>query len=178
MHDVTLGEEVAFLRSYLEIEETRFPERLSVSIDIAPEAVDARVPHLILQPLVENSIRHGVEKRSTPTRISVTAVRRNGELVLSVMDEGPGLPEGFDASNGGGMGLANVRERLARLYGPDHELVLRDRPGGGVEATMSLPYSAPAGPWLDQAKPDHAKPDHAEIDHAETDQAETDPTDG
>ena len=141
VHDVSLGEEVEFLRSYLEIEETRFRERLSVSIDVASDIMDARVPHLILQPLVENSLRHGVEKRSASTRIEVRAVRGNGNLVLTVSDEGPGLPDGFDPDKSGGMGLSNVRERLERLYGPEHALLLRNRPGGGVVATLSLPYT-------------------------------------
>jgi hypothetical protein len=140
VQDVSVREELEFLRSYLEIEETRFPDRLTVSLQVDPEALDARVPHLILQPLVENSIRHGVEQRSTPGCIHVSATRRNGVLELSVQDEGPGLPEGWVAAECDGLGLANVRERLERLYGADHRLELVNRPEGGVLARMSLPF--------------------------------------
>ncbi len=141
VQDVSLQEEVDFLRSYLEIAETRFQDRLTVSIDVEPGIADARVPHLILQPLVENSIRHGVEKLARPGRIDVRAVRRNGQLELTVTDDGPGLPPEWVAAECEGLGLANVTERLNRLYGQENLLELTNRPGGGLEAKMSLPYS-------------------------------------
>jgi two-component system LytT family sensor kinase len=146
VQDVSLREEVEFLQSYLAIEETRFQDRLTVLLQVGPEVMDARVPHLILQPLVENSIRHGVEKRSNPGRIEVAAARRNGLLELSVTDEGPGLPDGFVASTSKGLGLRNVRERLRRLYGPNHELEVSNRAGGGVLARMTLPFSTTSMP--------------------------------
>jgi len=146
VQDVSLREEVEFLESYLEIEETRFPDRLTVELEIPAEILDARVPHLILQPLVENSIRHGIEKRSTPGRVEVRAARKNGVLELQVTDEGPGLPEHWDAESNGGLGLANVRERLQRLYGDDHHLTLANRAGGGLEVRMSFPFTTEAAP--------------------------------
>jgi len=145
VQDVSLREEIEFLESYLEIEATRFQDRLTVAMRVDPSVLDARVPHLILQPLVENSIRHGVEKRSKPGRIEVSASRMNGALELAVTDEGPGLPDGWDPSQATGIGLANVRERLNRLYGADHELELVNRPGGGLLARMSLPFTTTDG---------------------------------
>lgn len=140
VQDVSLREELAFLRKYLEIEETRFPDRLTVEFEIDADTMDACVPHLILQPLVENSIRHGVEKRSGPGRIRLSAVRSDGALILTVEDEGPGLPPGWAVETASGLGLRNVRERLERLYGEDHQLHLENRRQGGVVARVALPF--------------------------------------
>ena len=138
VHEVSLKEELEFLRSYLEIEQTRFQDRLSIDLEIDPAALDARVPNLILQPIVENSIRHGLAPRSAPGHIEVRARQENGRLRLTVSDDGPGIPDGGQHRQG--MGLANVEARLSQLYGAEHSLELRNRPEGGLAVTISIPF--------------------------------------
>ncbi len=143
VHEVSLKEELEFLRSYLQIEQTRFQDRLTVRFDIEPETLDARVPNLILQPLVENAIRHGVVPRTSPGRIEVTARRWDGDLHLTVRDDGPGIPGGPPGSEGAGrngLGLANVRARLTRRYGSAGRLELRNHPEGGLVVSVTFPY--------------------------------------
>src|SRR5262249_49326690 len=108
--EVPLEEELAFLRRYLEIEQTRFGNRLTVQMDVGPDPLHARVPNLILQPLVENAIRHGIEPRARQGRIQLCAQRQNGELILRVQDNGAGLPAGGPGREG--IGLSNTRARL------------------------------------------------------------------
>jgi signal transduction histidine kinase len=139
---VPLREEIAFIRRYLEIEEIRFRGRLAVEIAIAPEALDALVPTLVLQPLVENAIRHGVEPHPRPGRVEITGQRAGGRLLLAVADNGEGLKPG--AGGRTGIGLPNTRARLAELYGPDHDFALGDRPGGGLLVRLALPFEAAA----------------------------------
>ena len=146
VHEVSLKEELEFLRSYLEIEKTRFQDRLSVDLQIDPTALDARVPNLILQPLVENSIRHGLAPRSTPGHIEVRAEREDGKLRLTVSDDGPGLPDGPDNWRKQGLGLANVQARLTQLYGADHQLALKNRPEGGLAVTLTIPFRVGSAP--------------------------------
>jgi len=137
---VPLKQELTFLGLYLEIEQTRFSDRLNIRFDVAPDALDLLVPNLILQPLVENAIRHGVSKRSEPGRVIVRGRRRNGTLELGVENDGPPLgPGGVERM---GIGLATTRERLHRLYGGDASLVLSDLPEGGVVAEVRLPVIA------------------------------------
>ena len=97
------------------------------------------MPALILQPLVENAVRHGIARRAAPGLIAVTARASDATLELSVEDNGPGLPDGRDAASAAGVGLANVRARLAQLYGAASQLTLASVPGGGVNATVRLP---------------------------------------
>jgi two-component system LytT family sensor kinase len=136
---IPLHEELEFLQKYLEIEQTRFQDRLSVDFDIDPETLDAEVPRLILQPLVENAIKHGVAPRMGPGAISIAA-RRDGErLCLSVRDNGVGLTGGSRAQLHGGVGLSNTRDRLECLYGADQSLnFVEEAPGLTVE--MRLPF--------------------------------------
>jgi signal transduction histidine kinase len=140
--EVALKDELEFLQKYVEIEETRFGDRLSVDYDIDPDALDARVPNLILQPLVENSIRHAIAIRVGPGFIRIGARRAGPRLELTVHDNGPGLPDGPSATAGNGVGLANTRSRLEHLYGPDHELALSSPPGGGLLVTVAIPFRA------------------------------------
>lgn len=139
VHEVALKEELEFLRSYLEIEQTRFEDRLQVVIDAEPETLGAYVPNLILQPLVENSIRHAIAPRTTPGRVEVQADRADGRLRLIVRDDGPGLSSDAGAAREG-LGLTNVRARLSQLYGSEQELRLANRTGGGLEVTLLLPF--------------------------------------
>ncbi|MEN3335286.1 MAG: two-component system, LytTR family, sensor kinase [Blastocatellia bacterium] len=139
---VTLQEELEFLRCYLEIEQVRFQDRLTVSLDIAPEALDALVPNLILQPIVENAIRHGIVTQVGPGRIEVRAAHLNGTLVLVVKDNGPGLASAQDSAGKlrGGVGLANTRARLEHLYGAAQRFEMVDALEGGLQVTLEIPF--------------------------------------
>jgi two-component system LytT family sensor kinase len=132
-----LREEIAFIEKYLEIERIRFRDRLAVEIRVAPDTLDLEVPSLILQPLVENAIRHGIEPHARPGRIEVEARRENGTLMLVVRDNGAGQPPGGFTREG--IGLANTRERLRELYGDGHRFELANHPAGGLEVRLVLP---------------------------------------
>jgi LytS/YehU family sensor histidine kinase len=138
-HEVPLRKEMEFLKLYLEIEQMRFEDRLTISYDIDPKAEDLLVPQLILQPLLENALRHGILPREEPGRIELSARVLNSTLELKVRDNGNGLslPPGSPLREG--VGLANVRSRLAHLYGSDQQLTLRNGPEGGVEAIITMP---------------------------------------
>ncbi|HEU4557853.1 MAG TPA: sensor histidine kinase [Longimicrobium sp.] len=139
--EVPLRDELDFVRHYLEVEGIRFQDRLKVRIDVAPDVpLDARVPHLILQPLVENAIRHGVEKRAAAGNVTVSVVRQDGMLRLRVTDDGPGPNP--HANGRSGVGLANTRERLAYLYGGRHAFELVPGEHGGAVATVAVPIDA------------------------------------
>jgi two-component system, LytTR family, sensor kinase len=135
-----LRDEMGFIERYLEIERIRFRDRLSVRIDVEPATLDAEVPSLILQPLVENAIRHGIEPNARSGRIELTARRQNGSLVLTVRDNGSGLPAGGPAREG--IGLSNTRARLAELYGDSHRFELANHPEGGLEVRLLVPATA------------------------------------
>jgi two-component system, LytTR family, sensor kinase len=140
IHEVSLGEELRILDLYLEIERTRFEDRLSVHIDVPSELREAMVPNLVLQPLVENAIRHGVGKKSGSGWISIAAEKYGETLVLRVTDNGEGLRENSGRHPGSGKGLAITRGRLESLYGPDQSLVLRNLQTGGAEARITMPF--------------------------------------
>lgn len=136
--EVTLRRELDFLSPYLEIEQARLGPRLSVRLDIDDELLDACLPYLILQPLVENAIRHGLAPRTSTGRLAIRAWRDNGRLALEVADNGPGVR--FDHNFQEGIGLSNTRARLKALYGDNQSLALRPAPGGGLIVTVTLPY--------------------------------------
>lgn len=138
--EVALKDELEFLQKYLEIEQARFGDRLTVEFSIDPETLDAQVPNLILQPLVENSIRHAVAVRIEPGHIAVKARRVEDALELTVRDNGPGMPPGRLAAPSRGVGLSNTRSRLERLYGAAQHLTFAEPPGGGLIVTVSLPF--------------------------------------
>ena len=138
--EVPLRRELEFLELYLDIQQMRFPDRLRVQMEIAPETLDAEVPNLILQPLVENAISHGIAPRAAPGTVGVSARRDDSLLEIKVYDDGPGLRPNARAGEGSGIGLANTRARLAQLYGAGHRFDVRDRPEGGVEATLVDPF--------------------------------------
>jgi len=137
--EVTLAEELEFVRQYLAIEEVRFPDRLRPIFDVDPSLERAAVPEFVLQPLVENALRHGLARRVTATLLKIEARREGDELVLRVTDDGPG-PGEAPAEETTGVGLMNLRERLASLYGARARLDLAGTPGGGAVATVRLPY--------------------------------------
>jgi len=135
---VTLREELAFLRRYLEIEEIRFQDRLTVRFEIDPSVEDLLVPNLILQPLVENAVRHAVEPRPDAGTVVVRAGSTGGVLELAVLDDGPGTG-GVTTASGNGIGLSTTRARLEGLYGGAGELRLEPRPGGGLAVLVRIP---------------------------------------
>jgi len=141
---VTLQEELEFLRCYLEIEHVRFHDRLTVSMQIEPGTLDARVPNLILQPIVENAIRHGIVSRIAPGQIEISARLSGDALQLQVKDNGPGLRlvEAGRATFKEGLGLANTRARLAQMYGPAHRFEMADAPEGGLQVTLTIPFES------------------------------------
>jgi two-component system LytT family sensor kinase len=136
--EVTLARELEYLKLYLSIEQVRFPDRLRVDIEVDPEMLDAAVPHMGLQPLVENAIRHGAGQRATAVTIEIRALRHGDALQLTVRDDGPG----FSAPGAGGsnLGLANTRARLKQLYGDASALTTANDPRGGALVTMTLPF--------------------------------------
>ena len=139
--EVPLRQEIEFLNCYLEIERIRFRDRLTTRIEAEPQVLDCRVPNLILQPIVENAIRHGVSQRSAPGHVEVRATRAGQLLRLEVRDNGRGLPEGAEErrSKQGGVGLANTRARLQQLYGGSYRFELSNSPAGGAVVTLELP---------------------------------------
>lgn len=147
--EVPLKQELDFIRSYLEIEQIRFRDRLQVTIHAEPDVLDAKVPHLILQPLVENAIRHGIAPHLFASKVTVAARRANGRLELLVRDDGPGTGVGDTARPG--IGLSNTRARLTRLYGDDFGLAVENAAGGGLEARIELPFALAPVDWVGEA---------------------------
>jgi two-component system, LytTR family, sensor kinase len=138
--EVPLRRELEHLDRYLDIERTRFRDRLRVDVEAGPDVLDAAVPSLILQPIVENALRHGVGSRPGPGRVEVRAERANGRLVIRVRDDGPGLSGTPPHGDGTGIGLTNTRSRIEQLYGHEARLDLTNAPTGGVEVSMTIPY--------------------------------------
>lgn len=134
--EVPLREELAFLRRYIEIMEIRFQGKLQVAMNVGDDALDALVPNLVLQPIVENALEHGAARAEGEGRIELSARRDGDELRLAVRDNGPGLDDGAAA----GVGVANTRARLEQLYGEFATLTLSNAAGGGVLAEIVLPY--------------------------------------
>jgi two-component system, LytTR family, sensor kinase len=143
--EVPLRRELEHLDRYLDIERTRFRDRLRVEVEADADALDAAVPKLFLQPIVENALRHGIGSRPGPGSVAIRASRQNGRLVILVRDDGPGLANGSDSVDGAGIGLSNTRARIEQLYGRDAELSLRNVAGGGAEVSMKIPYRSVAG---------------------------------
>ncbi|MDQ2889695.1 MAG: histidine kinase [Gemmatimonadota bacterium] len=137
--EIPLHEELAFLHSYLAIEKIRFPDRLTVRITVDDALLDAMVPNLVLQPLVENAIRYGVARSSLGGCVEVSGQRHDDRIVLQVRDNGPGLPNDWLPSMNGGVGLANTQGRLQHMYGDRHEFLLGNSASGGAEVTMIIP---------------------------------------
>lgn len=135
---VTLRDELDFAARYLEIETTRFPDRLRTRVEVDPAAAQARVPNLILQPLVENAVKHGIAPRIGGGEIAIRARVAGARLRVEVHDDGVGVAAA-PATAGHGLGLAHVRKRLSQLYGDDHAFTLAPAAGGGTVATLELP---------------------------------------
>ena len=139
LHEVPFKDELEFLKRYLDIEQTRFQDRLKVVMTIEPETLDALVPSLILQPLVENSVRHGIAPRPEGGCIKIKAWRESSLLRLEVEDDGPGVNSNTPLKEG--IGLTNTRARVRNLYGDGHGLTLHNAVGGGLVVSLSIPFS-------------------------------------
>jgi len=138
--EVPLKREIEFVERYLAMEKVRFQDRLQVRTEIEPDTLDALVPNLVLQPIVENAIRHGIESQAGPTTVSVRASRERGALRLSVSDDGPGFRGTAETRKSPGVGLNNTRIRLAQLYGDGAALDTADAPPSGAIVTITLPF--------------------------------------
>ncbi|HZS47165.1 MAG TPA: histidine kinase [Blastocatellia bacterium] len=140
--EVTLQKELEFLDCYLEIEKFRFQDRLNTEITVQPGVLNALIPHLVLQPIVENAIKHGIAQSDRPGQIQIAVIQRRNYLQIEVRDSGPGLP-----TNGSnkiarteGIGLANTRARLQQLYGDAQKLDMYNAPEGGLIVTLEIPF--------------------------------------
>ncbi|HKP85722.1 MAG TPA: histidine kinase [Blastocatellia bacterium] len=142
--EVTLQKELEFLKCYLEIEGIRFQDRLTVKMEVEPQALDARVPNLILQPIVENAIKHGIAPRAAPGRIAIRVRRASDQLEIEVEDNGRGLRANGRAGRKvkEGVGLSNTRARLEQLYGSSYRLELADAKEGGLRVRLEIPLAS------------------------------------
>jgi two-component system, LytTR family, sensor kinase len=136
-NETTLRVEMDFLERYIEIQKARFPDRLTVTVSVDEEALGVPVPWLLLQPIVENAILHGVAPKSGPGRVDILGRVEGGFLHLEVRDDGPGLPDNRRVVEG--TGLANTRERLSKLYGDAGRVTLRSQPEGGISVRITVP---------------------------------------
>jgi signal transduction histidine kinase len=143
--EVSLRQELAHLRSYMEVQMVRFRGRLTLAVDVPPELLCCQVPNLLLQPLIENVVKHAVAVGLEPVHAAVRARRRGELLEIEIADDGPGLPPAGPQARREGIGLANTRARLRKLYGDAHRLTLEDRPEGGARLVVELPYREEAG---------------------------------
>jgi signal transduction histidine kinase len=143
VQEVPLQQELDFLNCYLDIERIRFQDRLTTGLDVDPQTLGCRVPNLILQPLVENAIRHGIAPRAAPGHVEIRAERRERVLRIQVRDNGPGLPAQHTEHRTpeGGLGLSNTRARLSQLYGDEYSLDLSNAPQGGTVVTLEVPFN-------------------------------------
>jgi len=138
VQEVSLKQELEFLDSYLEIEQTRFQDRLTIDRAIEPATLNAEVPNLMLQPLVENAIKHGIAKRTGAGQIQIRSKRIDSHLHLEIQDNGPGLDEVKSITHG--LGLANTRARLEQLYGAQQKFELENKATGGVVVRVTIPF--------------------------------------
>jgi two-component system, LytTR family, sensor kinase len=163
----TLSRELEFVTGYLEVEKIRFGKRLNVRLEIAPETLDAQVPSLLLQPIVENAIRHGISKLTAGGSIWITASQDGRNLHLRVTDNGPGLIKAIDFPSRSGFGLRMTRERLETMYGDEQSCEIRGAMGGGVEVRVTIPFriddlSKDILSTDELSKPDLSKPESSE----------------
>jgi LytS/YehU family sensor histidine kinase len=142
---VSLQEELEFLQKYLEIEQTRFQDRLTVRFDVDPDTLDAEVPRLILQPLVENAIKHGVSPKPGAGLVQISTRRQGQKLWIEISDNGVGLSAGARARLRSGVGLSNTRDRLEVLYGADHRIQFSDETKG-LAVSLEIPFKQAAAP--------------------------------
>lgn len=142
--EIPLEEELKIVNNYLEIEKLRFADRLEVTLDIAPDVVGAHVPAVLLQPLAENAVRHGISHNIDKGAIKISAHKKDGKLELRVEDDGPGMKENIEVEMSKGIGLKNIRERLNKLYGDESEIIIDNKEKGFfVKITIPFKLSPP-----------------------------------
>ena len=141
--EITLAQELSLLEHYLSIQRVRFGDRMEIGIDVEPEALSVMVPSMLLQPLVENAIRHGIEGRVSGGKVTISAWQAADRLEIRVSDDGIGLPPDWRMEDSTGLGVRSVRERLAGLYPEpgEHGFAIHRREGGGTEVEISMPLS-------------------------------------
>jgi anti-sigma regulatory factor (Ser/Thr protein kinase) len=137
---VTLEQELSFLERYLELQRIRYRDRLKIKLAVAPDTLSAEVPNLILQPIVENAIRHGVDRSREAGLVEIRTRREDGRLRMEVRDDGPGFSGTRSSGESEGVGLTNTRKRLERLYGSDHLFEIGDAPERGALAVVEIPF--------------------------------------
>jgi two-component system, LytTR family, sensor kinase len=147
---VTLEEEAEFLRCYLDIEQVRFGDRLTIAFELEPQTLSAQVPHLILQPVVENAVQHAIAPRATRGHINIQAKRLNSLLWVAVSDNGRGITSNAISPTKKCVGLTNVRNRLQQVYGSDFRFELTNGKNGGVTVVMEIPFHREVNPELEQ----------------------------
>jgi len=137
--EVELKDELSFTELYLKIQQMRFSDRLQIDFDIDPSLMNAMVPNLLLQPLLENALRHGIGRSTEAGWIRISAKRENGSLLITVSDNGAGLPSNWQMKTSSGIGLANTAARLQQLYGENHRFDIHNREKGGVVVEVVIP---------------------------------------
>jgi two-component system, LytTR family, sensor kinase len=147
---VTLKEEAEFLRCYLDIEQVRFGDRLTVAFELEPQTLSAQVPHLILQPVVENAIQHAIAPRAARGHINIEAKRLNSLLRIAISDNGPGISSNANLLGKKCLGLTNVRTRLHQIYGPGFRFELVNAADGGLTVVMEIPFQREADHTVEQ----------------------------
>ena len=140
--EIELRHEINFIKLYLSIQQMRFSDRLRIQYDIHPGTTHAMVPNLILQPLTENALRHGIARSADSGMVGISSALENGHVRLTVYDDGAGLPDDWQMKGSAGIGLANTAARLQQLYDDDHQFDIRNRPAGGVEVVIVIPLRA------------------------------------
>ncbi len=140
VQEVSLQQELDFLKKYVEIEQIRFHDRLKIEMDVSAETFDAKVPNMILQPLVENAIKHGIAPLSQGGTVKIASIRENGNLLLSVSDNGVGLENSDISLILEGVGLKNTKSRLKHLYGAKHKFEIIPLETGGVKLNLTIPF--------------------------------------
>ena len=138
--EVPLRAELEFLGQYLEIEQVRFADRLKVDLNPDPDTLDALVPNMFLQPLVENALRHGIGRKAQGGRLEMRSWREASDLLVSVQDSGPGFPSYSRTPMEEGIGLSNTRSRLQHLHPGNHQIRFTNAPGGGAVVTLRIPF--------------------------------------
>ena len=138
--EVPLRAELEFLGQYLEIEQVRFADRLKVDLNPDPDTLDALVPNMFLQPLVENALRHGIGRKAQGGRLEMRSWREASDLLVSVQDSGPGFPSYSRTPMEEGIGLSNTRSRLQHLHPGKHQIKFTNAPGGGAVVTLRIPF--------------------------------------
>jgi two-component system LytT family sensor kinase len=147
---VTLKEETEFLRCYLDIEQVRFGDRLTVAFELEPQTLSAQVPHLILQPVVENAIQHAIAPRAARGHINIEAKRLNSLLRVAISDNGPGIGSNANSLGKKCVGLSNVRSRLQQFYGPDFRFELMNAGDGGLNVVIEIPFQREGDHGIEQ----------------------------